>query len=235
MPSTFAEIRTTVREFLNEDTASFWSEQELLDILTKGAKDLWRDVTDLKQEHYLRINDTDVYLPANGTQLAGVPQDVHKVYLIEPRDVSAAGEQRMIFFTPREYNHVDFRGARTNGTVNPPYGEFFYAVLEAGSPAGPPVIRVGPSPSADINVTLAYVPTLDAMWAESPIPIPGEPDNALVAWGIAYARAKEREDRSVDPNWIAVYKTEKEHLLHSLGMRQYQEPQITDGIFDALW
>ena len=235
MASTFAELQASLRESLNEDTASFWSSTEIHDILVNGAKDLWRDVADLKQEHYLRVNNTDVYLPSGAGELAGIPQDVHKVYLIEPRDVSSDTGHSSVVFTPRDYNHDDFRAARTAGTAYPPYGEFFYAITGAGSPTDTVRIRVAPSTSADLNVSFAYVPTLDPMYSESIVPIPGEANNALIAWGMAFARAKEREDRMPDPGWLAIYKTEKEHLLQSLGLRQYQEPTITDGIFQALW
>ena len=236
MASTFSELQVSLRETLNEDTASFWSTTEIHDILVKGARDLWRDIVDLKQEHYLRINSTDVYLPSGASQLANVPEDLHKVYLIEPRDVSSTGGFQQVMFTPREYNHDEFRAARASGTANSPYGEFFYAITGLGSPTGdPPKILIAPTTDADLNVTLAYIANLGPLYAESLVPIPGEADNALIAWGMAYARAKEREDRMPDPGWLTIYKTEKEHLLQSLGLRQYQEPTIVDGMFQALW
>ena len=73
------------------------------------------------------------------------------------------------------------------------------------------------------------------MTSASNNPIPGESDNAVVAWTVAYARAKEREDRSPDPNWLAVYATEKQHLLQSLGLRQLQEPEFADAMFMSYW
>lgn len=235
MPSTFAEVQTTVRERLSEPTPIFWSESEIHNILTAGAKDLWRSVVDLKQEHYLRVNDTDVYIPAGSDQMAGVPADVHKVYLIEPRDLTTSGVRTSLLFTPRDFNHDDFRGAKANGTIYPPFGQVFYAIMGQGAPTSSPVIKIAPMLSADVTLTFTYVPSLEPMQLESTIPIPGEADNALVAWGVAYARAKESEDRAPDSNWLSIYSTEKTNLLHSLGLRQYQEPTVTDGLFDALW
>ena len=48
-------------------------------------------------------------------------------------------------------------------------------------------------------------------------------------------RAKEREDRSPDPSWLAIYANEKQMLLQSLGLRQYHEPQKVDDIFAEYW
>jgi hypothetical protein len=235
MSSTMQEVQDLVRERLHEPEPLFWSESELHKILIAGVKDLWRDIVDLKAEHYLVVNDTDCYIPSGSEQMAGVPADVHKVYLIEPRELGTEGARTTLYFTPRDFNHDEFRSARSVPTIYPPYGEIFYAVTGQGSPVGAPTIRIAPKVSADQDVTLSYVPTLEPLHLESVVPIPGEADNALVAWGVAYARAKEREDRAPDANWLSIYGTEKQHLLQSLGLRQYQEPTITDGMFDALW
>ena len=57
----------------------------------------------------------------------------------------------------------------------------------------------------------------------------------MVAWTVAFARAKEREDLSPDPGWLAIYSTEKQHLLQSLGLRQYHEPSYVNAIFEEYW
>jgi len=57
----------------------------------------------------------------------------------------------------------------------------------------------------------------------------------LIAWTVAFARAKESEDRSPDPNWLSVYATEKAHLLGSLGLRQLQEPEFAQAMFSEFW
>lgn len=237
MPSTMQEVQDLVRERLVEPTPLFWSADEIHKILVAGCKDLWRDIADLKQEHFLRVNQTDVYLRSGDSQLSGLPGDVHKVYLIEPRDPSNESTVGFssVTFTPRDWNHDDFRAARTSGTSYPPYGEFFYATFGAGGPVDSLVVKVAPSSSSDVPLTFAYVPTLGPLYKESLVPIPGEADNALVAWGVAYARAKEVDSRAPDAEWLSIYGTEKQHLLQSLGLRQYQEPTITDGTFQALW
>ena len=233
--TTIATIETLVRRHLLETTASFWTAAELNDITVAGVRDLWRDIVDLKQEHYLVVNTTDVSMPADTSTLRGVPADTHKVYLIEPRDLSSTSSNSNLYFLPLEYNHANFQSARSQADITPEGAVIYYAIMKTGSPFEAPEIRVAPQVNAAVNLTYVYVPTIGPLDAQSLVPIPGEADNALVAWTIAYARAKEREDRSPDPGWIAIYSTEKQHILQSLGVRQLQEPQIVDGLFAELW
>lgn len=236
MASTISEIEVQVRlNPLLETAASFWTSAELTQIIIRGIKDIWRDAVDLKQEHYLTINDTDVYLPADSWTLAGIPNDVHKVYLIEPRDLSSTGTTAKTTFTPKEYNSVDFQTARGRSTVDPDSTDFFYAIMGQGSPAGLTEIRIAPKSSSAVNLSFSYYYTLPPLVSGSVVPIPGEADNALIAWTGAFARAKERESRGPDPEWLAIYATEKQHLLQSLGLRQVQEPQHVDMVFKEYW
>ena len=89
--------------------------------------------------------------------------------------------------------------------------------------------------SAALTLNLWYVPTLGVSQYQlltATNPIPGESDQALVTWIIAYMRAKERDDRSPDPSWLAVYATEKNNLLASLTPRQEAEAEHVDSIFN---
>ena len=227
-----------------EATASFWSSAEIVDIIGKGCLDLWRDIVDLKAEHYFVVDNTNVTLAANTATLTGVPADVHKVYLIEARDTSPSSSNRNLNFTPLDYNHNKFVAARSTSDIDPSNAEIFYAITGTGAPVSGDsitfdgtVIYVAPQVNSAVNLSFVYVPTLSTADLESGdyVPIPGEADNALIAWTVAFARAKERDDRSPDPNWLAIYSTEKQHLLQSLGLRQYQEPMIVDALFEGYW
>lgn len=236
MATTLAAIEVLVRQTpLIEPQANFWSSIELQSLINLGIKDLWRDIVDLKQEHYLTIDNTNVSLPASSSTLLGVPNDVHKVYMIEPRDLLENATSRGLIFEPRDYNSDVFQSARAVSPMTPMNGVIYYAIIKQGAPVGPPEVRVAPQISAAIDISFCYVPTLATLPPSGIVPIPGEADNALVAWTVAFARAKEREDRSPDPNWLMVYKTEKAHLLESLGLRQYQAPTYVDAIFEQMW
>lgn len=235
MATPLTAIEIQVRLHLVETTASFWSSAELVNHMNSGIRDLWRDVVDLKAEHFLTIDNTNVSLAPNTSTLTGVPADVHKVHMIEPRDVTANGTSRGVGFRPLDYNHGDFQNARSCAPQEPANTTIFYAVTGRGGPVSAPVIYVAPQVSSAIPVSFVYVPTLVPSIAADNNPIPGESDNALIAWTVAFARAKERENRGPDPEWLSIYATEKQHLLQSLGLRQLQEPMTVDAMFERYW
>lgn len=223
----------------------YWSDDELFSILKRGCTDLWGAIIDLHEEHYLQIVEyaadgvTPIVTLASGaTQLSGVPNDCFRVYLIEPIDLTT----NRIAFVPRAYNHVEFQNARNQSasqTFLPTSNlNVFYDVTGIGTPQGAPVIKTAPRLSSSVSLRFVYVPTLgvESYKLETAAnPIPGESDNALIAWIVAYARAKERDDRMPDPSWLAVYQTEKQAILTRLKPRQEQEAQYADGLFDNYW
>jgi hypothetical protein len=236
-----SDIEALARLRLIEASASYWSSQELTDIIIAGIRDLWRDTVDLKQEHYLSVlppgpDDTaTVFFDANSNTLRGVPTDVHKVYMIEPLDLSATSSMVGLQFRPLDYNHRDFQLARSRDAIDPVNDTIWYAITGQGAPVNAPTIFCAPKVSSQVPIRFMYCPTLGQLNTNSTVPIPGEADNALVSWTVAFARAKEREDRSPDENWLAIYATEKAHLMQSLGLREYQEPSYTDALFDQYW
>lgn len=234
MATLISAIETKTRLRLEEPVAKFWSSDELVGIIADGIRDLWREVVDLKQEHFITIS-TSVTLAANTATLTSVPTDVHKIVMITPEDVTEDSPNRQLIFRPADYNSDDFQGALSRGAVEPANNTIYYAITGQGAPVGAPTIRVAPQVTTAVTLSFAYVPTLGALTGASTVPIPGEADNALVAWAVAYARAKEREDRAPDPNWLGVYATEKAHLLKSLDVRQYQEHMRVQALFEPYW
>lgn len=239
MATLLSALEVQARRHLIETTPDFWSSLELIDTINRGIKDLWRSVVDLHQEHFLTIDTTSLSISANATTMSGVPSDCYRVHLIEPANTTSSGTYRNLLFVPRDYNSREFISARTESSVDPTsWGVIYYHLSGAGSPTGAPTINIAPKASSAIaagNISLAYVPVLVDKTASDVNPIPGESDMALIAWCIAYARAKERDDRSPDPNWLAVYATEKQALLTSLTPRQTQEPEFVEALFDPLW
>jgi len=235
MNSKLSDIEASSRIRLVEITPRYWTSAELQDIIVAGIRDLWRDIADLKQEHFLTVNNTDVYLEQDSITLSGVPLDVHKIYLIEARDLSVNGSNVGLQFMPLDYNHRDFRLARSRDAIMPQNDTFYYSITAAGGPVSAPVIFCAPKVTTRLDLSFSYIPTLGSFIADDFVPIPGECDNALIAWTVAYARGKETDDRSPDPNWLSIYSTEKQHLLESLGLRQYQEPLFVDAMWSEYW
>lgn len=239
MATTLASCISQARLHLKETTARFWSDAELFAIAVKGCNDMWGAIIDLNQEHYLTVDTSNVTLAAAGTSLTGVPTDTFRVHIIEPSDTTAAGASRGVMFVPRDYNSPEFIRARSMSAQDPGNGIIIYYTLTgSGSPIAAPTVLVAPAISATLALRFVYVPSLPALTLSGPAsnnPIPGESDQAIIAWIIAFARAKEREDRSPDPNWLRVYATEKQSLLTRMTPRQTQEPDVVDGFFQDLW
>ena len=234
MATLISEIETKVRLRLEEPTAKFWSSAELVGIIADGIRDLWRDIVDLKQEHFITIS-TNVALAASTATLSSVPTDVHKIVMITPLDVTDDSANVDLVFRPADYNSDDFQNALSMDAVDPNNNVIYYAITGSGGPVAAPTIFIAPQVTSALTLKFAYVPVLAPMVAASTVPIPGEVDNALVAWTVAYARAKEREDRAPDPGWLGIYATEKAHIVKSLGVRQYQEPVKADAFFANYW
>lgn len=220
-------------------TSPFWSSAELMDLMNLGIKDLWGALIDLHQEHFITDDITNVSVAASTQALANVPTDVFRVLMIEPAITSSLGGYRNLIFVPRDWNSPDAIYARQLGDVDPTQDQVVcYAVTNAGAPVGAPTIKLAPSFSAAIaagNIRFTYIPVLTAKVSSDTNPIPGESDAALKAWTVAFALAKNREDNSPDPNWIAVYGTEKQNILTRSTPRQEQEPDVVEPMFGGLW
>ena len=234
---------SSVAPTVNTSGASnpFWTEQELFDIVVLGCKDLWRSIIDLHQGHFTTIlDDQSVVYPAGAsgttTSFTGVPTDCFRILMIEPHLLGdAAPTTQWTYFKPKQYHSQAFQAARSTSVVNPAQATtVYYDLLNAGSPVAAPSIVGAPPVSAAITIRLVYVHTLPTLTEASNNPIPGEADNALVAWTVAWARAKEREDRTPDPGYLAIYSTDKQGLLTALTPRQEQEEEVVEGLFDGL-
>lgn len=229
------------RAHLNELTPDFWSDDELLAIARRGYTDLWAAIIDLDQEYFATVDTTNVSLQANATQLTGVPADCFKVHLIEPLDLTTGDISSAITFIPRDYNHRDFIAARSLGNNQTNGGSVVcFTLIGAGAPLGAPTILTAPPLSSAVNLRFMYIPTLGVQnyTLQTMNPIPGESDNAIVAWIVAYAMAKQGETQdgsAPNASWLSIYATEKNSLLVRMKPREDVEPNYVDGIFGNLW
>jgi len=216
------------RRHLVEPAAFYWTQDELLQHLNLGVKDLWRAICDNFQDYFFAIDET-VTMTAGALTLGNVPANVAKVEALE-----AIG--RHVLFSPRGYAHHEMAAARAAAGVEPDaLRQVFYAITGAGGPIGAPTIHVAPKTTADLTVRLIYLPTVPALTltpTDSPNPIPGESDDALLNWIVAHALAREREDRKPDPDWLTKYATEKANILTFLTPRQNDEPDVVEGLHE---
>ena len=238
MATLLSAIRSRVRTQLQESSAGFWSEAELGDHVIAGCKDMWGAIADLHQLHNFTVDTTNVSMAAATATLTGTPSDLFRVIRIEPRDLSESASGRETKFVPRDYQSQEFCEARGLPNQDPNNGPIiYYTVSQAGAPVAAPTIHVAPKLSSALNLSLAYIPTLaDSAFndfSSDNNPIPGESDNAIFAYAMAFAIAKEREDNSPDPNWLAIYGTEKQNILVRLTPRQEQEPEYVEGFLES--
>lgn len=233
MSTTLANIIIEVRDFIKEPVASFWSDSELLSIMTHGIHDLWGAILDAHGEHYLTVDTTGVTMAASGVTLSGVPTGCFRVQLIEPATTTAGGTAPDLMFVPKRYNSPEFAYARSLDAQDPRTWDcVFYAVAGVGAPISGPTIHVAPALTSALALRFAYNPVLTVN-ATGSNPLPGEADHALKAWTIAYARAKESADQMPDASWLSVYATEKQSLLTRVVPRQEQELEYVRGMFEG--
>lgn len=226
---TGTQILAHARVHLVEATAFYWADAELVTHLNLGIKDLWRAISDNFQDYFFEVSEA-VVMAANASTLSSVPTNVAKVLLIEP--VSQESYPSMKFF-PRSYNSNDAQVARAAAASDPgQLGPVYYSITGAGAPVGAPTIHVAPKSSAAVSLRMAFTPTTPTIVAADNNPVPGESDDALIAWVVAHALAREREDRKPDPDWIAKYSTEKTNILTFLTPRQNDEPDVAEGVHE---
>jgi hypothetical protein len=234
--TTFATIISDVRRTnLIESSASYWTDAELGAILNNGAIDLWRRIVDLYEHHFVTVDETNVSLAASTATLSGVPADCYRVVSIEPRTLGESNPNTGLIFQPRDWNHPDFKQARGASPITPSNNSIYYCLFGVGGPISAPVIRISPRITSAALLTLVYNYTLPLLTEASSNPIPGGSDNALKAWLTAYAKSKERDDGAPDPEWLAIYGTEKTNLIIGLAPRQIQESKVAEAFLADLW
>jgi hypothetical protein len=226
------EIIASVRDKLVEPTAVYWTDARLLEHINAARKDLWRAIQDNFQDYFFAVNES-VSQGTNAATLSSVPAGVAKVTMIEP--VSRSTYPGLNYF-PRSYDHPDMIAARASDAVDPTQaGRVFYAITGAGAPVAAPTIYVAPKFTSAVALRLVYIPVLAnlTIGADQENDVPGESDDAIIAFVIAHALAREREDRKPDPDWLAKYATEKTNILTALTPRQNDEPDVAEALFES--
>lgn len=232
MATLISTILTNTRLNLQETTANFWTDAELIAIMNDGIKELWRSILDLYQDHMITIDETNMSITASSSTVTGVPTDVFRIVNIQPRTLGASSSNPGLVFKPATLTDPRFIQAQALPPQSPRNRVIYYATINAGAPVGAPTIRIAPQVSSAVNLAVWYNPTLAAKASSDTNPIPGESDRALMAYTIAWARAKEKGDRSPDAEYISIYATEKRNLLIALTPRSVQEVQTVDGLFE---
>lgn len=232
MATPIADLLTTARGHLSEVSPRAWSDETLLVYANAGFKDLWRRIVDLYKHHFVTVEESQVGIVAGEAVVSYVPDDLYRVVSLEPRVLGEANPNRGLIFRPKDWNDPAFVQARARGTLEPINRVVYYDLFTQGAPVSAPMIRIAPRLSSNVPLSLVYNHTLPRLDETDDNPIPGESDTAIVNWIVAYARAIERDDRAPDPEWLALYATEKTNLVVGLTPRQIQESSVAQGMWE---
>lgn len=233
MATTFTTLLGRVRINLLETTARFWSDAEIIVQLNNGMFDLQKALNALYQDYFLTVDVTNCSIAANASVVTGVPADVMVVRGIEPRVASNFPDLEFVF---KPYNSPAFVQARAMVAQDPTQlAVILVAITGSAGPVAAGTIHVAPAPTTAIPLRLSYIPSIAAKVAADNNPIPGESDKALECYATAYCLAKIREEKTPDPDWLALYATEKQNLLVALAPRQEQDDQVAEALFEDLW
>lgn len=234
MATLMSAIIVIARDRLNEPVPRFWSNAELLRYANRGIRDMHRQLGANHQDYFHAI-DITVTQAADATQLSGVPSNVTVINGIEPADLTGTG--RHLVYMRRDYNGADFQSARSRSAIDPSNaGVILYAPTQAGGPVAAPVIHVAPKLSQTVTLRLTYRPTVgNELVATDPNPIPGESDNALAHWIVAYAKGRQTEKQRPDADELLMYQDEVSKILASITPRDVSAPEVVEAMFEEMW
>lgn len=228
MATKLSEIISDIRINLQERTPRFWKDAELLAHVNAGIKDLARSLNTQYQNFFFETN-TNVRYVANAETLVDVPNSVSTVLGLELADANAYPN---IEFVYKDFNDRLFRNARAMSPIDPTTaGQIFFCFTGAGAPVAAPKVYIAPRLDTALTLRMTFIPTLGRLTVDSNNPVPGESDHALVCWGTAHARAKIREEQTPDPEWLALYATEKTNILVAVTPRQEVTDQVAESPF----
>lgn len=228
MPTKLSTILTAVRDNLHEPVAKLWSDARLLAHLNSGIKDLARSLNTQYQNFFFETNPNVTYV-ASSDRLSNVPAHTSTILGLELVDPTLYPG---LIFVYKDFNADEFISARAVSAQSPTNrGRVFFCATGAGAPTGAPTIYIAPKLDTNLSLRLTYVPSLNDRTADDHNPVPGESDKALECWATAHARSKIREDQTPDPEWLALYATEKANILTAITPRQEVTDQVAESVF----
>ena len=232
MPTKMSTIVGRVRIKLQETTARFWTDAEILEECNACVKDLWRAINMTHQNYWLKVEENLMTIVANTSVVAGVPADMTTLKGIEVTD-----EDSNLKFVYKDYNHPDFVAARASEAIDIEATDNIYvAVVNRGAPVGAPTIYIAPQVSSALTLRVSYIPTEPDLTLYDDNPIPGESDKAIRDWAISHCMAKiNDETKAPNAEWLALYSTEKQNILEFLLPRHDMDPICVEAVFEREW
>lgn len=150
MAKTLLNLRTSVRDHIDEPTANYWTDLECNRAISNRYLELWARVSQLKKDYFLSPTPFTLTLVSGQYKYGssdGVPSTLWRVTAMR---TTTSGSQD-VQWVPDDPNSPAFiSGLRSDVVVNSPL-QYRYAVRGAG------VIWVSPLPQAAITVSVDYI------------------------------------------------------------------------------
>jgi len=221
------ELRTSVRENLDEATASYWADSQLNRILDRSKDRVWNEVKRLKDDWFLRNRTsldgtltilTESYAATGFELVAGtreytLPFDVSEVKLIE---VTTSGYET-VRFVHRDLASWEMRGLRELTTNQTPDTIYFDLVGER-------TLTIAPAVDTTLDLRLWYVPILDDLAADtSTLEMPHPLYMAVEEFATARALVQDRAAEAAVWEQMGVATVQRFMAGHR---RQTQDPEL---------
>jgi hypothetical protein len=238
MATQLSSLITVARDLLNEPVASFWTDAELLRYMNGAIRDLYRRIKDQQQDEFFVEDTSNVTALAGTRALSGWPTNVAEIRGIRPRDGAAYPTLR---FWPRKWTDYDFQASDLASDIDPRTGgDLYYVPVGASGPVGTMQVLIAPRLTADVPLTVAYVPSRDEITVATTVnPIPGESDMALVYYAVAHALARTPHGDVASlhphPGYLQLFEQEAAKILVATSPRQSDEPLVTEALFELYW
>lgn len=194
MAYTAATARSRVREFINEDTADFWTDTEIDEWIKMGCLDISTKTLVVKHRDYFTLaTDTEVYDASDfNTNTSDVIVSVQYAWYQD--DMNAVSLQKI---RPDQFGHVQFQDAGPPKMFFEDNGEIFVWPVPTSSENGNKINLIYAYASDDIT-DLRYNYQIMAIWfAVSMAKAKDEQFGQASMWQRIYANALqfERNDK----------------------------------------
>ena len=229
-------LRLLVRDQLDELSASFWSDAQILRYINRGKDRVWNRLKAVN-EYYCTVTRTsnDGVLTIQGESytanafrlLAGtsdyvLPPDFDQMSAIE----CITSGYTDLSITRMDINNPEFRALRSLTDDQQPMDEIFYDII--GEPA---TIRIAPKVNVTLNLQITYVQTLADLSAETDrLALPNPLYQAVVDYAVSFAL---RQDRS--PDALTYEQSGDKLIAERFGseLRQTQDVQVARAFLEG--
>lgn len=229
---TVAELLVDVRTNLDENTASFWTDVQLIAYISQAQEMVWSRVKSLKSDYFdvqRRSTDGTVTILAESYDCAGFALAASTTSYTLPPDMD---ELKLIECVTTGYEGVRF----TFADMTTPAFRALLAVTDAQEPGGFLCDLIGertwivaPKANRALDIKLTYTPILGTLSATTDtLQVPNPLWLAVVDYATARAQRKDR-----DASFLMWEQAAEGHMARFFAShaRQTQDVEVVEGLF----